>query len=109
MFVAGIAAVGVTHQLGWLFTSKDRLVVSEGDAVRRAVSMNNLKQIWLALNQYEGVHRFLPPGATFDRNGYPLHGWQTLILPFMEQSVLFDQIDLALPWNDPAQCTDLSK
>ena len=30
MFVAGMATVGVTHQLGWLLTSKERWVDSDG-------------------------------------------------------------------------------
>ena len=30
-----------------------------------------------------------------------MHSWRTLILPFIEQKALYDQIDLAKPWDDP--------
>jgi prepilin-type processing-associated H-X9-DG protein len=101
MFVAGIATVGVTHQLGWLFASKEPLLVSDsGGAVRRAQSTNNLKQIGLALINYGQAYNCFPPGGTFDRTGHAIQSWQTLILPYMEQEALYQRIDLRAPWND---------
>jgi prepilin-type processing-associated H-X9-DG protein len=101
LFAAGTATVGVTHQLGWLITSKEALVVSDSDAVRRVQSTNKLKQIGLALASYEQAHHSFPPGGTFDRTGRALQSWQTLILPHMEfQAELYSQIDLAATWDD---------
>ena len=70
-------------------------------AARRAQCTNNLKQIALALHNYEQDHKALPPAYTMDANGRPLHSWRTLILPYLEQESLYKKIDLSKPWNDP--------
>ncbi len=69
---------------------------------RRMQCSNNLKQIGLALHSYQDEYGALPPAYTVDANGKPLHSWRTLILPFMEQEPLYKTIDLAKPWDDPA-------
>ena len=73
-----------------------------GPAARRAQCINNLKQIALALHNYEQAHKALPPAYTVDAKGRPLHSWRTLILPYLEQESLYQTIDLSKPWNDPA-------
>jgi hypothetical protein len=35
------------------------------------------------------------------QDGTLLHGWQTELLPFLEQQALHEQIDKAQPWNSP--------
>ena len=67
---------------------------SAGPAARRAQCVNNLKQIALALSQYEQTYQALPPAYTVDAKGKPLHSWRTLILPFLEQSELYKKIHL---------------
>jgi prepilin-type processing-associated H-X9-DG protein len=37
-----------------------------------------------------------------DSEGNRLHSWRTLILPYLGQKNLYDQIDLTKPWDDPA-------
>ena len=74
---------------------------SSGPALRRAHCTNNLKQIALALFQYEQVHHALPPAHTVDAEGRPLHSWRTPILPYLEQNPLYQTIDLSKPWTDP--------
>ena len=70
-------------------------------AAYRSQCRNNLKQIALALHQYESDYHALPPAYTVDANGNPLHSWRTLILPYMDQKTLYDKIDLTKAWNDP--------
>ncbi len=77
-------------------------VRNAGPAALRSQCQNNLKQIGLALHNYEEAHGFFPPAYTVDAKGKPLHSWRTLILPFIDQQDLYDQIDLSKPWNDPA-------
>ena len=76
-------------------------------AARRAWCTNNLKQIVLALHNYEEMYEVLPPAHTVDAQGRPLHSWRTLILPYLEQEALYRTIDLSKPWNDPANAKAL--
>src|SRR5262245_16452317 len=71
------------------------------EAARRTQCKNNLKQILLALTNYELEYQALPPAHTTDANGNPLHSWRTLILPYLDQRQLYESIDLSKPWNDP--------
>jgi prepilin-type processing-associated H-X9-DG protein len=94
-----LAALGVIVLLIALFLPAFR---SAGSAARRAQCTNNLKQIGLALHQYQSTYKALPPAYTVDADGKPLHSWRTLILPYLEQERLYQTIDLSKPWNDPA-------
>lgn len=65
------------------------------EAARRTQCKNNLKQIGLALHNYHDTHNRLPSallgGITSDTDdGY---GFLCMLLPFIEQGALFDQIN----------------
>lgn len=68
---------------------------------RRMQCTNNFKQIALAMLNYHEQYKSLPPAYTVDEDGNRLHSWRTLLLPFLEQSQLYNKIDLTKPWNDP--------
>ncbi|MEJ7590059.1 MAG: DUF1559 domain-containing protein [Planctomycetaceae bacterium] len=76
--------------------------VRSREVARRTQCKNNLKQIALALHNYESKYHALPPAYTVDADGKPLHSWRTLILPFVDEPRLYGRIDLSKPWNDPA-------
>lgn len=68
------------------------------EAARRSSCKNNLKQIALAIHNYHDTHSVLPPGALWELNststassfrGNP-PSWFHMILPFVEQSALYD-------------------
>jgi prepilin-type N-terminal cleavage/methylation domain-containing protein len=83
------------------------------EASRRAQCQNNLKQIGLALASYEsaqgafplgGVNRLI--GKTSERGGWTNEdglgwanslSWRVQILPYLEQGVLYNRINLSLP------------
>jgi len=69
------------------------------EAARRMSSMNNLKQIMLALLNYESAYRKLPQQAITDADGNPLLSWRVAILPFIEQNDLYEQFHLDEPWD----------
>ena len=80
------------------------------EAARRSQCVNNLKQIGLALANYEATHRVLPPGyiSTFDATGTDLGpgwGWAAQILPEIEQGPLHGAINFHLPIEVPANQT----
>jgi len=72
------------------------------EAARLISCRNNLKQIGLALHNYESVHKVLPPSTTSqidfgvwspDPDQYHLHSWASLLLPFIEQETVQLEID----------------
>ena len=56
------------------------------EAARRAMCVNNLKQIGLAMHNYHERHGASPRPAIYDANGKPLLSWRVLILPYLEQA-----------------------
>ncbi len=101
--LVGISTLGIVVGL---FLPAPR---SAREAGRRAQCTNNLKQIALALHNYEGKYGALPPAHTVDPNGRPLHSWRTLILPFLEEPALYRTIDLSKPWSDPVNAEAIEK
>ena len=59
------------------------------------------KQLALALHNYHDQYQSLPPAYTTDAEGNPLHSWRVLVLPYMEQKQLYDEIRLDEPWDSP--------
>lgn len=107
-----IAIIGV--MVGLLLPA----VQAAREAARRMSCSNNLKQIGLALHNYESSYRTLPParmqpdyivgGAvqasyTTYPNTLPAGAWtgfrsvHTFILPFMEQTAIYDLINFSAP------------
>jgi prepilin-type N-terminal cleavage/methylation domain-containing protein len=101
LFLAGIVGIGITHEVVWLATSNEPLGTSRRPAAHSTHSVNNLKQIGLALHGFHDFDLRFPAGATFDAHGRAMHGWQTMILPYVEQGPLFANINLQQPWNGP--------
>ncbi len=73
------------------------------EAARRSQCRNNLKQIGLALHNYEGSHRVFPMGV-LGANSTPsatnqLHTWMTMQLPYIDQAPLLKQYNLNVAYN----------
>jgi prepilin-type N-terminal cleavage/methylation domain-containing protein len=71
------------------------------EPARRTQCKNHLKQIALAMHNYNDEHGVFPPAYLVDAEGQRLHSWRTLLLPYLDQKSLYEQIDLTKPWNDP--------
>jgi prepilin-type N-terminal cleavage/methylation domain-containing protein len=80
------------------------------EAARRTQCRNNLKQLGLALANYEYVHRVLPPSSTSridlgvwspNPTQYPLQSWASLILPFIDQQNVWAQVNYNVSSLDP--------
>lgn len=69
------------------------------EAAARTQSMNNLKQIGIAMHNYHDTMGKLPPAAICDKNGKPLLSWRVAILPYIEQQNLYNQFKLDEPWD----------
>ena len=84
------------------------------EAARRSACKNNLKQIALALHNYESSFRILPPGYVhkFGPSGSGIEpanhaglAWGAMILPQLEQTALYDQFHAEIPIWDVANLT----
>jgi hypothetical protein len=71
------------------------------EAARRSQSMNNMKQIGIALHNYHDTHNEFPPAIVADANGQPLYSGRVLLLPYMEQAALYEQWDKSAAWDSP--------
>jgi len=65
---------------------------------RQMQCSNNLKQMGLAIANYEEARKRFPPGN--DQLGRRYHAWSSFILPFLDQSVVSDRIDYTKAWDD---------
>jgi len=82
-------------------------VQSAREAARRAQCQNNLKQIGLALLNYESTYQVFPmgasaqPSASFTPAYQPQFGFSALVamLPQLEQQALFNQINPSFSWD----------
>jgi prepilin-type N-terminal cleavage/methylation domain-containing protein len=62
------------------------------EAARRAQCTNNLKQIGLALMNYESAQTAFPPGGLAPPAGYG-SSWLLRVFPYLEQDSVYSQID----------------
>jgi prepilin-type N-terminal cleavage/methylation domain-containing protein/prepilin-type processing-associated H-X9-DG protein len=76
------------------------------EAASRAKCQNHLKQVGLALHNYESAQRRFPPGyvdgnndpnVTPDGDVGPGWGWCAHLLPYIEQDTIYKQIDFKQP------------
>jgi prepilin-type N-terminal cleavage/methylation domain-containing protein/prepilin-type processing-associated H-X9-DG protein len=87
------------------------------ESARRASCTNNLRQLIVAVHDYEMAHEHLPAGTVNPRgpiqnlpNGHHI-SWIARILPYIEEGVLYEHLDLTLSAyhqkNDLARQTGL--
>jgi hypothetical protein len=76
-------------------------VQSAREAARRAQCTNNLKQVALAMHNYESSNNAFPAPAIVGKDGKPLLSWRVAILPYIEQVALYKKFHLDEPWDSP--------
>ena len=78
------------------------------EAARRLQCSSHISQLGLAIKQYEQAHGVLPMGTVNDTGpirNVPIGnhiGWIPRILPYMEQTPLYERIDFSKGCYDPA-------
>ncbi|MDR2706612.1 MAG: DUF1559 domain-containing protein [Planctomycetaceae bacterium] len=75
------------------------VVQAARQTAKRTRCLNNLRMIILAFHNYHDARNTFPPLYTVDKDGKPLHSWRVLILPYLEQAVLYQKIRLDEPWD----------
>jgi prepilin-type N-terminal cleavage/methylation domain-containing protein/prepilin-type processing-associated H-X9-DG protein len=85
------------------------------EAAARVKCQNNLKQIGLALHNFENARGFLPPGGIDMRGTNPgvpqlgvppgnktiQHSWAIMVLPYVEQDAMYRQYRFDVDWRHP--------
>ena len=98
--IGGIVLSGVCV-VGILIALLLPAVQQAREAARRSACKNNLKQIGLALYNYNDTYGTFPPAYIPDSTGKPMHSWRVLILPFIDQMPMHDAYDFSQPWDSP--------
>ncbi|WP_442483680.1 DUF1559 family PulG-like putative transporter [Aeoliella sp. SH292] len=92
-------------------------VQSAREAARRTQCLNNLKQLGLALHNYAGAEKRLPPAsvakvyAPEPSHPQTFYRWSALahLLPYMEKQSVQDALDLSLPLYMPTSGYPISE
>ncbi len=86
------------------------------EAAARSTCQNNLKQMGLALHNYHDANMMFPPGYSANGpfvNGItdttPGWGWGAYILPYIEQTPLYNQLDFTQPVQNFTQIQTVVK
>lgn len=95
MPLAGIGFGGAALVLVfWIFPS----LRVESDIL---TSKGKLKNIALALANYQDAHGSFPPAFLCDADGNPLLSWRVLLLPYLMEQDLYEQFKLEEAWDGP--------
>ncbi len=79
------------------------------ESARKTTCSNNLRNIGMAILNFETKYQKFPPAATFKYvsgnsgaldDAFPRHSVLVYILPFFEEATLYEKIDLTKHWND---------
>lgn len=88
-------------------------VNSARSAARRTECANHLRQVGLAITNFDSASRRFPPGLKWvaPRNEATdvSWAWSALILPFLEEQAIADQLDLKKSYMDPVNLPATSK
>ncbi len=79
------------------------------EAARQTQCRNNVRQLALALHNYQSSHGVFPFGVLGTSGAtsmnQPLHTWLSQLLPYVEQTAVYEQYNFDLRFDDPANQT----
>ncbi len=71
------------------------------DYFDRKASAERLKQVILAVHMSADAHGSVLPADIVGRDGKPLLSWRVMLLPHLEQELLYGMFKLDEPWDSP--------
>jgi prepilin-type processing-associated H-X9-DG protein len=112
----GFTAIEFLTSVGIIFVLITMLlpaILRTRDAARASQCLNNLKQLSLGMHNYHDANQTFPPGyiSIMGIQGNELEnewGWGAFLLPYLDQSALFQQIDFSTSVSGlPTSSTDV--
>jgi hypothetical protein len=88
------AWLALTAAVGWAAAQGQ-----DDEGARRNRSVNNLKQLALAMHEYHDANKEFPTAAYYDKDGKPLLSWRVGLLPYLGHKDLYQQFHLDEPWD----------
>jgi len=104
IIISGSVAVCSLAFLTWLVGAIGRA----REEARSAQCVGNLKQLGLALLNYESAHGCLPPAYVVDPHGKPLYSWRVVLMAYLEREEgwndrqLTEKFRFDESWDGPA-------
>jgi hypothetical protein len=71
------------------------------EAARRTDSRNRLRNVAVAMFNFEAAQQRFPPVSSDMQGEAPTLSWRVHLLPYVEASFLYDQFDLDQAWDSP--------
>jgi Tfp pilus assembly protein PilE len=75
---------------------------------RRTISRSNLRELAMAVENYQDAFSRFPSGGTFATDGTPLHSWTFFLQSWLAQVAPQVVVDQSLPWDDPINLMPLT-
>jgi prepilin-type N-terminal cleavage/methylation domain-containing protein len=79
------------------------------EAARRAQCQSNLKNVALAVLNYESANKKFPPGFLAQPSSNEAWGWAVFILPYLEDQAIYDQLRPSTTFIAPVDGTRKGK
>ncbi len=84
-------------------------VIRARAAAQRSLQANNMKQVMLALHNYEAANGHFPPSVVIDKESGVPRSWRVEILPYIDQAQLYQEYRKNEPWDSEANKAVLAK
>ena len=97
MGLGAVLSLCVIGTVIWLFLQP--AFAAARSAAKCSECEENLRIIGSAIEQYYEEKGQYPPAWSYDENGKPLHSWRVLILPYLGELDLYEEIKLDEPFN----------
>lgn len=95
--LAGVIVIGFLLLIPVVFRAREE--------ARMVELINHLKQIGLAVHNYQGTYECIPPAYQFGPSDAPWVSWRYIAMPFMESIKFYGDYNFNLPWNTAENLT----
>ena len=99
-----LALIATSWVLGVVFFGPPLVSVPDYHPYSRTHVANDMKQLSLAILNFESGRQHFPPAYKTDASGCPAHSWRILVLPLLEcehGKGIYRQYRMDQPWDSP--------